>query len=70
MNFWTIFAAVMAANLLTVMFAAGLIAIVRREDRGERVPSWLVGCLLMPMLFAFAAFMIATDTVPDWLNAL
>lgn len=67
--FWTIFAAVMFANLLTVGFVWGMVQYTRleREERAgdARVGVW--SAILMPMLFLIAGLLIATDSTPEWL---
>lgn len=68
MNFWTIFAGVICANLLTVMFVWGCLNISRREQRQESAGVY-IGAFLMPLLFGLAGFMIATDSIPAWLDA-
>jgi hypothetical protein len=69
MDFWTVFAAVIAANLLTVMFVWGIVTYSRHEREGTpgNIP-W--AAFMMPLLFALAGIMIATDSVPAWLEAI
>ena len=56
--FWQVAAAVLIANLLTVMFVWAGVHISHKERRQESF--WLyLGCFLMPMLFALGAFSIA-----------
>lgn len=68
--FWAVFAGALGANLLTVMFVGALVAITRRENQGMSIPGWALGSFLMPLLFCLGAFMIATDSVPAWLDAI
>lgn len=73
MTFWIVFAAVISANLLTVMFVCGLIAYTRHEKAGtagSRDSNLPLGAILMPMLFCLGGLMIATDSVPAWLDAI
>lgn len=71
MTFWTVFAGVISANLLTVMFVWGMIAYTRHEHGGtagtpgSNLP---LGAILMPMLFCVGGLMIALDSVPAWLD--
>jgi hypothetical protein len=50
MNFWTIFAAVLGANILTVCFVWSGIHVAKREINREPLGIYLVG-MLMPLLF-------------------
>jgi uncharacterized MnhB-related membrane protein len=68
MSFDALFAAVLGANLLTVMFVWGCVNISRREQRQEG-PGAYLGAFLMPLIFAAASMMIAFDKVPTWLDA-
>jgi hypothetical protein len=67
-NFWTVFAGVISANLLTVLFVWSCIRISRREQNKESLGGYLGG-MLMPLLFCITALMISLDKVPVWLNA-
>lgn len=70
-TFWTVFAAVLCAGLLLVMFVWGLVTYTRHERDGTAGRSGSHGsaiALLMPLLFALISFMVATDTVPAWLD--
>lgn len=68
MTFDTVFAAVLSANLLTVMFVWGCVNISRREQRTEG-PGVYIGAFLMPLLFGLGSLLIAFDSVPGWLDA-
>jgi hypothetical protein len=54
LNFATILAAVLGANLLTVVFVWACINISRREERKESVGVYLIG-FVMPLAFFCAA---------------
>lgn len=69
MDFWTVFAAVLCAGLLLVMFVWACVNVSRREQRQESLSLYL-GAMLMPLGFALLSFMIATDSVPAWLEAI
>jgi predicted membrane channel-forming protein YqfA (hemolysin III family) len=56
--FWTVFAAVLGANLLTVCFVWACINISRREERKESLGLYL-GCAMMPLLFLIAGLYTA-----------
>ena len=66
--FWPVFAAVIGANLLTVMFVWGIVQTARREANGEKHGFYLA-VTIMPLAFAAAGLMIALDSVPPWLDA-
>ncbi len=73
MNFWGVFAAVLGANLLTVMFVWGMVTYSRHEregtagSRASHIP-W--AAFMMPTLFLIGGLMIALDEVPLWLDAI
>lgn len=57
-TFWQIFAAVLAANLLTVAFVWGCVNISRREEAKESY--WLyLGVVCMTLFFCTGAMYIA-----------
>lgn len=60
MSFWTLFAAVISANLLTVGFVWAVINISRREKTGEPFTAYLP-MMLMPLLFCGGALLIAFE---------
>ncbi len=70
--FWPVFAGVICGNLLTVSFVWGLVQYSKHEREGtagqKGTGVYVVG-LVMPLVFAAAGLMIATDKVPAWLNA-
>ena len=68
MNFWTVFAGVISADLLTVMFVWSCFHISRREQSGEPLGGY-IGGMLMPLLFCLFGLLIALDSVPGWLDA-
>jgi hypothetical protein len=68
MTFGVVFAAVLAANLLTVMFVWAGFHVSKRE-RNLEGPGFYIGAFLMPLVFCAGSLMIALDKVPDWLNA-
>jgi hypothetical protein len=68
MNFETVFAAVLTANLLTVMFVWAGYHVSKREHNKEG-PGFYIGAFLMPMVFCAGSLMIALDKVPAWLDA-
>lgn len=68
MDFWTVFAAVLCAGLLLVMFVWACVNISRREERKESIGLYF-WAMMLPIAFAGLSFMIATNSVPDWLNA-
>jgi hypothetical protein len=68
MTFWTVFAGVISANLLTVMFVWAGWHVSHRE-RNLEGPGFYIGAFLMPMVFCAASLMIALDKVPAWLDA-
>lgn len=70
MNFWTVFAAVISANLLTVMFVWGMYSYSRleREGRPGEAKSPIYIGIFLPMVFAIAGLMTALDKVPAWLD--
>lgn len=58
MTFWTIFAAILSANLLTVAFVWAGVNISRREQRREPLGVYLWG-LLLPLLFCGGGLYLA-----------
>lgn len=58
MTFWTIFAAILSANLLTVAFVWAGVNISRREQRREALGVYLWG-LLLPLLFCGGGLYLA-----------
>lgn len=72
-EFWTVFAGVICANLLTVCFVWGAITYSRHEREGtdNSRDAWTpFVAMMMPMLFAAAGVMTALDKVPAWLDAI
>lgn len=69
MDFWTVFAAVLCAGLLIVMFVWACVNISRREERKESLGIYF-WAMLLPLGFAGMSFMIATNSVPAWLDAI
>lgn len=72
MNFWTVFAGVLSANLLTVMFVWGVHSYSKLEQvgRAHEAKSPLYIGMFMPLLFCLGALLIALDSVPAWLDAM
>jgi hypothetical protein len=68
MTFWTVFAGVLTANLLTVMFVWAGFHVSKRE-RNIEGPGFYIGAFLMPLLFCVVSLLIALDSVPGWLDA-
>lgn len=70
MDFWTAFAAVLAANLLTVMFVWALYSYSKLERDGlaSEARSTIYIGMALPMFFLIGGLMIALDSVPAWLN--
>lgn len=71
--FFTIFAAVLAANLLTVSFVVGLYRYSQHErdgTAGQRGTNRYLVAALAPLVILGFAFMIATDSVPVWLDTI
>lgn len=61
-DFWTIFAAVLAANLLTAMFVAGMVAYSRHEREGtagSRASHFPALSFLLPLFFLVGGLYIA-----------
>lgn len=72
-DFWTVFAAVLAGNLLTVMFVWGMYTYSRHErdgTAGSRASNVPWAAFMMPLLFLAGGLMIALDSVPAWLDAI
>lgn len=65
--FWTIFSAVLCAGMLLVAFVWASVNISRREEAKEPFGLYL-SVLLTVFGFAGGSFMIATDSVPGWLD--
>lgn len=62
MQFWTVFAAVLAANLLTAMFVAGMVTYSRHEREGtagSRASHIPAISFLLPLLFLVGGLYIA-----------
>lgn len=70
-SFWTAFAAVLAANLLTVCFVWGLVAYSRHErdgTAGQRGTNRYAVAAVVPLAILAGSMMIAFDRVPAWLD--
>lgn len=71
--FFSVFAAVMCAGLLLTWFIWGAVAYSRFERdgvAGRKGTGHAALAFIVPILFTLLAFMIATDSTPDWLAAI
>lgn len=71
--FFTIFAAVLAANLLTVSFVVGLYRYSQHErdgTAGQRGTNRYAIAGIAPLAILAVALMIAFDKVPVWLDTI
>ena len=69
--FWPVFAAILSANLLTVMFVWAAVTYSRHEKNGTAGGSGSHGpALTMVGILAFLSLslMVALDSVPAWLD--
>lgn len=71
MVFWDVFAGVLCAGLLLIMFVWGMVSYSRHErdgTAGSKASDIPWAAFMIPLLFAVASLMIATDSVPAWLD--
>lgn len=71
MDFWTVFAAVMSANLMTACVIYGLIEYSRHERQGtagQRSSHAAALSIIVPMLFLALIFLDLFDKMPSWLE--
>jgi len=69
--FWQAFAAVLAANMLTVAFIWGVYSYSKLEQQGREREAGRVhyAAIFAPLLCVLVALMIALNSVPMWLEA-
>jgi hypothetical protein len=73
MIFWTIFGAVMGANLMTFVFVWGCVAYTKHErmgTAGSKSSNGPLAAILVPLVVLLLAFWLGTDSVPAWLEAI
>lgn len=73
MDFWTVFAAVLCAGLLLITFVWGAYSYSKHEREGtagSRASNMPALAILAPLVVAALSFMVATDSVPAWLDAI
>ena len=68
-TFWAVFSALLAANLLTVLFVWACVNISRKEERKEPFGTYLIA-FLMPLAFLLLGLMTALDASPVWLDTI
>lgn len=67
--FWTVFSAVLCSGMLLIAFVWAAVNVSRKEQAREPLGLYLA-TMLMVFAFAGSSFMIATDSVPAWLDAM
>jgi hypothetical protein len=70
-TFWTVFAAVFSANIMTGVFFWGLVAYSRHErdgTAGNKESNAPLLAALVPLGVLAVVFMVVFDKVPAWLD--
>lgn len=71
LQFFTVFGAVLAANLLTILFVIGAYTYSRHEREGtagQRGTNRYAIAMLAPLAVLALVMMVVFDAVPEWLE--